>query len=319
MILFGEALPAIRERVEQDLARKGMPREKILAAIVCLLEETHIRIGNEEYARTNNSYGLTTLQNEHVEVQGSTVHFQFRGKSGKDHAIDLRDKRLARIIKKCQELPGQELFEYVDENGQDHTVDSSDVNAYLKEITGQEFTAKDFRTWAGTILAARALSECESATSPTQCKKIVADVVKSVSQELGNTPAVCRKCYIHPAIIDSYTEGTLLEKLQQRAEENLARAVEETFARSAELRAEERAMMHLLRERLADETPKRQASSARHPLGTLTNRTERNDPATPSYAYPGDERRPLPILRVRRTLALAARSFILLVLLPRVA
>lgn len=249
MIAFGEALPKIRERVALDLARPGMPREKTLATIVKLLEETHIRIGNEEYAKTNEHYGLTTLHNEHVDVEGSTVHFRFKGKSGKDHEIDLRDRKLAKIIKRCQDLPGQDLFEYVDKDGQNHTVGSSDVNAYLHEITGQDFTAKDFRTWAGTILAARALSECEAAGSQTQCKKIISQVIKGVAKELGNTPAICRKCYVHPAVLDAYTDGSLLQALSGQAEQFAAESS------SPALRAEETAMMSLLRERLSCETP----------------------------------------------------------------
>ncbi len=240
MIAFGEALPLIRERVAHDLSRRGMPREKMLATIVRLLEETHIRIGNEQYAKENESYGLTTLHNEHVDIEGGTVHFHFRGKSRKDHAIDLRDPRLAKIIKRSQELPGEELFQYLHDDGEPHTVDSSDVNAYLHEITGQEFTAKDFRTWAGTILAARALAECDAAASPKQTKKNITQVIKCVSSALGNTPAICRKCYVHPAILEAYTAGTLLEALR--------RSAQETRDRSQAQRAEEDAMMALLRE-----------------------------------------------------------------------
>lgn len=243
MIAFGDVLPQIRERVARDLGRRGMPREKILAAIVRLLEETHIRIGNEQYAKENASYGLTTLHNDHADIDGSTVHFHFRGKSGKSHAIDLQDPRLAKIIKKSQELPGEELFEYVGADGQAHTVGSDDVNAYLHEITGQEFTAKDFRTWAGTVLAARALSECDAATSPSKCRKTISAAIKAVAKELGNTPAVCRKCYVHPAILDAYADGTLLDALRRQAEA--------TLARSQSLRDEEAAMMRLLRDRPA--------------------------------------------------------------------
>lgn len=243
MLAFGEALPRIRERVDQDLARPGMPREKTLATIIKLLEETHIRVGNEQYARTNEHYGLTTLRNDHVDVKGATVHFEFRGKSGKDHAIDLRNRRLAKLIKKCQDLPGQDLFEYVDKNGQEHRIGSADVNAYLKEISGEDFTAKDFRTWAGTLLAARALSECAAAEAPTQCKKTITGVIKAVARELGNTPAICRKCYVHPAILEAYADGSLLEALRRRSEP-------EALKSSQALRAEEKATMALLRERL---------------------------------------------------------------------
>jgi DNA topoisomerase-1 len=240
MIAFGEALPQIRKRVDHDLGLRGLPREKMLATIVRLLEETHIRIGNEQYARANASYGLTTLQNTHVDVTGTTVHFHFRGKSGKDHAIDLRDPRLAKIIMRSQELPGEELFEYMGTDGEPHTVSSEDVNAYLQEISGQDFTAKDFRTWAGTALAAQALAECEAANSPRQAKKNITGVIKCVAAALGNTPEICRKCYVHPAILAAYTDGSLREALRG--------GVNETRAHSQALRDEENAMMDLLRQ-----------------------------------------------------------------------
>ncbi len=240
MIAFGEALPRIRARVEADLARHGMPREKVLAAVVRLLEETHIRVGNEAYARENQSFGLTTLQNTHVDITGATSHFHFRGKSGKDHAIDLRDARLARIIRRCQELPGDELFEYVGADNQPHTVGSGDVNDYLHEASGQDFTAKDFRTWAGTILAARTLAACEPYASETHGKRAIAQAIKDVSGQLGNTPAVCRKCYVHPAVLESYTAGTLIEALQTPSSESV------DLAAPAD-RCEEEAVLRLLR------------------------------------------------------------------------
>ncbi len=221
MIAFGEALPRIRAVVDTDLARHGMPREKVLAAVVRLLEETHIRVGNEEYARENQSFGLTTLHNQHVDIEGATSHFHFRGKSGKDHAIDLRDARLARIIRRCQELPGDELFEYLDHDGQPRTIDSGDVNDYLHEAGGQDFTAKDFRTWAGTILAARTLAACEPCASEKHGKRNITQAIKEVAAQLGNTPAVCRKCYVHPAVLASYTTGTLLDALQSRSPESI--------------------------------------------------------------------------------------------------
>ena len=241
MIAFGEALPALRARVSADLARRGMPREKVLAATLRLLEQTHIRVGNEAYARENNSFGLTTLHNDHVDVSGSTAHFHFRGKSGKDHAIDLHDKRLARIIRQCQELPGDELFEYLDEDGQPRTVDSADVNAYLQEISGHDLTAKDFRTWAGTVLAARALTNCEDCLSETQAKRAIAQAIKRVAAQLGNTPAVCRKCYVHPAVLDSYSSGTLRACLSRRA------ADADPLPASQASPDEERAILDLLR------------------------------------------------------------------------
>lgn len=223
MKLFGEALPKIRERVEKDLGLPELPREKILATIVRLLETTFIRVGNVEYAKENHSYGLTTLRNKHVDVEGSTVRFKFQGKSGKRHVIDLNDRRLARIVKRCLDLPGYELFQYVDDDGTVHTVDSSDVNEYLRSITDQPFTAKDFRTWAGTVLACFALNEFEVFDSATQAKKNVVAAIKTVAEQLGNTPAVCRKCYIHPTVLECYMGGELqktLKAAERRAQKN---------------------------------------------------------------------------------------------------
>jgi len=204
MLLFAVALPQVRERVARDLARPGLPRERVLATVLQLMERTFIRVGNEEYARQNQSYGLTTLQEEHVDVEGSTLHFHFRGKSGKEHAINLRDRRLAQIVRKCQALPGQELFQYLDAERQPHTLSSCDLNAYLREISGQDFTAKDFRTWAGSLLAFHLLRDMPDAETETQAKKNVADAIKEVASRLGNTPAVCRKCYVHPAVLGAY-------------------------------------------------------------------------------------------------------------------
>ncbi len=214
LVAFAEALPALREQVDRDLARRGLPREKVLATVVRLLEMTLIRVGNEEYARSNNSYGLTTMQDEHVDVEGSKIEFQFRGKSGKEHVVGIRDRRLARIVKRCQDLPGEELFQYIDEAGEQRTIDSGDVNDYLRETTGQDFTAKDFRTWAGTVLAADALEEIGPAESETQAKKQIVQAVKAVAEQLGNTPAVCRRSYIHPAVFDAYQSGLLDEVWQ---------------------------------------------------------------------------------------------------------
>lgn len=209
MIAFGEALPTIRERVQQDLALPGMPREKILATVVELLGTTFIRIGNEEYARHNESFGLTTMQDEHVAVEGSKVHFEFRGKSGKEHVIDLKDRRLAKIIKKSQDLPGEHLFQYKDADGTVRAITSSDVNAYLREITGQDFTAKDFRTWGGTTLALLALTGIDPAENKGALRKNLSTMVKEVSSQLGNTTTVCRKYYIHPRVLEAYGEGKL--------------------------------------------------------------------------------------------------------------
>lgn len=215
MSSFGAALPLIRERTDQHLRLPGLQREKVLATVVRLLETTCIRVGNEEYARTNKSFGLTTLRGRHVEIEGSTIHFHFRGKSGVHHKVDVRDRRLARIVKNCQEIPGYELFQYIAEDGSRQSIDSSDVNRYLREISGEEFTAKDFRTWAGTLFAAFALRECGACDSTAQIKKNVVQAVKSVAERLGNTVAVCRKCYIHPMVIDAYTSGSLIEMLDR--------------------------------------------------------------------------------------------------------
>ncbi len=241
MIAFGEALPKIRAATEHDLARPGLPREKVLATVVQLLEKTLIRVGNDEYAKQNQSYGLTTMRDRHVAVNGSTVRFEFRGKSGKAHTIDLRNRKLAAIVKRCRDLPGYELFQYIDENGERQVIDSSDVNAYLRAITGEDFTAKDFRTWSGTVLATRALRELPSETA-TEAKKNLVQAIEAVAGLLGNTKSVCRKCYIHPAIIDSYLDRSLLETLEQRADA--------AIAESDDLKPDELAVLKFLRKRL---------------------------------------------------------------------
>ncbi len=207
MIAFGRALPVIRKRTARDLGLMGMPRVKVIATVIQLLERTLIRVGNEEYARANGSFGLTTLRERHVKVEGSHVHFHFRGKSGKEHTIDLWHVRLAAIVKRCQELPGQELFHFRDEAGVLHPIESTDVNAYLREAAVGDFTAKDFRTWHGTLLAARALSTMGQNRRPTLA--LVRRAVEEVAGRLGNTPSVCRKNYIHPAILSRYLEGRL--------------------------------------------------------------------------------------------------------------
>jgi DNA topoisomerase I len=210
---FGRALPAIRRRVTRDLNRSGLPRQKVLAAIVKLLETTVIRVGNDEYARQNRSFGLTTMRDGHVRVAGSRVKFLFRGKSGVQHELELDDRRLARIVKQCRDLPGQELFQYLDEGGTVVDVSSEDVNAYLKKITGTDFTSKDFRTWAGTVLAAKLLCECEPCASTTAGKRAIAAAIDQVAKRLGNTRSVCRKCYVHPAVIDAYLDGTIVRAM----------------------------------------------------------------------------------------------------------
>ncbi len=216
MQAFAAALPKIRARTEADLRRPGLPREKVLATVVQLLEKSLIRVGNEEYARANRSFGLTTMQDKHVAVKGSTLRFEFRGKSGKRHSVGVNDRRLAKIVKQCRDLPGQDLFQYIDDDGVRQDVNSADVNAYLKEITGEDFTAKDFRTWSGTVLAATALRELDDASSKAQVKKNVLSAIEAVAGMLGNTRSVCRKSYIHPAILDSYIDGSMKRALKRR-------------------------------------------------------------------------------------------------------
>ena len=215
MPAFAEALPRIRARTAADLARPGLPREKVLATVVQLLEKSLIRVGNEEYARSNRSFGLTTLLDRHVNVRGATVRFEFRGKSGVRHSISVSGRRLARIVRNCRDLPGQELFQYIDERGRRRKIGSGDVNEYLKEISGQDFTAKDFRTWAGTVLACTALREMIT-DSTARASKNVIQAIDAVAGLLGNTRAVCRKSYIHPTIIDAYVDGTLVTAFARR-------------------------------------------------------------------------------------------------------
>ena len=207
LVDFARALPRIRARVRADLARRGLSRETVLATVVRLLESTAIRIGNESYARQNGSFGLTTLRNRHVTIQGSQLRFEFRGKGGKRHCVRVSDRRVAGIVRRCQDLPGQELFQYRDESGQIETIDSADINAYLRQIGGGAFTAKDFRTWVGTVLAARLLAaRGEPAQSRAARRRHVREAVVRVSAQLGNTPAICRKCYVHPVVIETYLE-----------------------------------------------------------------------------------------------------------------
>ena len=217
LIAFARTLPKIRHRTGADVRKPGLCREKVLAAVVQLLEKTLIRVGNEEYAKDNGSFGLTTLRDQHATVSGGTVRFSFRGKSGIEHAIDLQDKRLARVVKACRDLPGYELFQYVDNRGARQSVDSADVNAYLREISGEDFTAKDFRTWAGTVLAAKALADVAAFKSGAEAKRNIVKAIESVAKKLGNTRAVCRKCYIHPAILDAYMDGATIHTLKARA------------------------------------------------------------------------------------------------------
>jgi DNA topoisomerase-1 len=247
MVAFGKALPRIRARLAQDLARPGLPREKVLAAVVGLLVRTLIRVGNEEYARANRSFGLTTLRSHHVDIAGGRMRFQFRGKSGKQHEIDLADDALSRIVRRCQELPGQELFQYLDPSGHRRSVKSEDVNRYLRSITGQPFTAKDFRTWAGTIRAAWSLAKEAPVASLSKARKNVVRVIEETARRLGNTPSICRKCYVHPVVIESYMDGVLREALGRRRK-SPGRAV-------AGLAPHESAVLRLLQKRLAEGPP----------------------------------------------------------------
>lgn len=213
MIAFGQALPTIREGVAADLKRPGLPREKVLATLVRLLETTLIRVGNEEYAKQNESYGLTTLHGDHVAVEGTRIEFSFRGKSGKDHHIGIRDRKLAAIMRKIQELPGQTLFQYADRDGDVRAVDSGDVNDYLRQLSGHDFTAKDFRTWGGTVLAALALRDLGPSDTAAATRATTIQAIDQVAARLGNTRAVCQKCYIHPGVLTGYADGSLLPAL----------------------------------------------------------------------------------------------------------
>lgn len=242
MITFARALPKIRRQVKRDLALHGLPRNKVLATVVRLLEVSLIRVGNDEYARENNSYGLTTMRNKHVEVNGSKLRFHFRGKSGRCHDVGIHDARLARIVERCQDLPGQELFQFLDDDGERRDVRSEDVNDYLREISGRDFTAKDFRTWAGTVFAAVALRDFKEFDTNAEAKKNVVAAIELVAEKLGNTAAVCRKCYIHPHVLDSYLDGMLEETLRQGAGKVISRSLHRL--------PEEAAVLALLQQRL---------------------------------------------------------------------
>ncbi len=258
MIAFGQALPQLRRRIAADLRLPGLPRRKVLATVVRLLETTFMRVGNEEYARSNKSFGLTTLKDRHVDIRPSEVRFHFRGKSGVMHDVAVHDRAVARIVRKCRDLPGQELFQYLDEERKPATIDSADVNDYIREATGHDFTAKDFRTWAGTVLAALALREVDAAAEllARRARKAgprkpaprdVARAIERVAQRLGNTPAVCRKCYVHPDVIASYLDGTLSESLSRRVDVPLA------ARRPGALRPAEAAVLALLQRRMAED------------------------------------------------------------------
>ena len=242
MIAFAKALPRIRRRAERDLKRRGLPREKVLAAVVRLLEMTLIRVGNDEYARLNRSFGLTTMRDRHARIEGTQVRFRFRGKGGLTHDVDLRDRRLASIVRRCQELPGQELFQYLDEDGEVRDVTSDDVNAYLREVSGGDFTAKDFRTWAGTLLAYRALRALQPQDHGAAAKRNVVQAMRLTAERLGNTPAVARGSYVHPAVLDAYLDGSLGGALVDAAEQQATPPTEAD-------RSEEVAVVRLLKQR----------------------------------------------------------------------
>jgi DNA topoisomerase-1 len=244
LLLFGESLPQLRAQIDKDLRRHGLPRERVVAAVVRLLEETLIRVGNEQYARQNESYGLTTMRNNHVDVTTTGLHFDFRGKSGKEQHVDIRDPRTARVVRQCQELPGQELFKYIDEEGNHQTVGSADVNEYLYAATGKDFTAKDFRTWGGTVAATRAFQELGPGESERDTQKKVVEAVKMVAEALGNTAAVCRDYYIHPAVISAYQEKSFFDLVQEAGGQS----------NEEERQPEEQVVLHLLRHHLAQET-----------------------------------------------------------------
>ena len=255
LLAFAEALPAIRGKVREHMALRGLPREKVLATVVHLLETTLIRVGNDDYAKQNKSYGLTTLKTRHVAVDGNEVRFRFTGKSGKQWSLRVKDRRIAKIIRACQELPGQELLQYLDEDGHPQDVTSSDVNTYLKEITGKDITAKDFRTWAGTVLAAMALNEVQVFDSAAQAKRNLRAAIENVAARLGNTPTICRKCYVHPEVLTSYLDGSLVLEIKKAVEQELRDAL-------AELQPAEAAVLGMLRGRLAKEAGRERERAA---------------------------------------------------------
>jgi DNA topoisomerase-1 len=244
MVLFGEALPKIRKRVEADLALPGLQQNKVLATVVQLLQRTFIRVGNEEYARDNKSFGLTTMKGRHVDVTGSKLRFRFQGKSGIKHDVDIQDRRIAKIVAKVQDLPGQNLFQYLDDDGEARDITSQDVNDYLREITGEDFTAKDIRTWAGTVLAAIALNAAGAFETKKQAKANIKNAIGAVAKILGNTPAICQKCYIDPVVLESYLDGDIIEGLKRKPDEALE-------SEAVDLRASEVAVLKFLQAKLA--------------------------------------------------------------------
>jgi len=250
MLAFSEVLPRIRRRCDRDLARRGLPREKVLAAVVRLLELTLIRVGNDEYARLNRSFGLTTMRGRHANVSGNAIQFRFRGKSGRQHEVGLRDRRLATVVRRCQDLPGQELFTYVDAEGEPRDVASDDINAYLREASGGDYTAKDFRTWAGTVLAYRALRALQPADGERDSRSAVVEAIRQTAGHLGNTPAVARRSYVHPAVLDAYLAGSIPGALMEAAEEQASPPSEATPA-------EEAAVRDILRQQIENDARRR--------------------------------------------------------------
>src|ERR1700730_2715235 len=244
IISFGKALPKIRRRIAHDLYLPGLPRNKVLATVVQLLERTFIRIGNEEYARENKSFGLTTMKDRHVEVKGAKLRFRFRGKSGREHEVDVTDRHIAKIVSKLQDLPGQDLFQYVDDDGKICDITSQDVNEYVREITGEDFSAKDFRTWAGTVLTAIGLNAQEKFENKKQAKSNINTAIKAVAKILGNTPAICRKCYVHPAVLETYLDQKSIDGLKAMTEDALEKE-------NVDLRSSEAAVLKYLESRLA--------------------------------------------------------------------
>jgi DNA topoisomerase-1 len=244
MVLFGEALPRIRKRVEADLALPSLRQNKVLATVIQLLQRTFIRVGNEEYARDNKSFGLTTMKGRHVDVNGSKLRFRFQGKSGIQHDVDIQDRRIAKIVAKVQDLPGQNLFQYLDDDGEARDITSQDVNDYLREITGEDFTAKDIRTWAGTVLAAIALNAAGAFETKKQAKANIKNAIGAVAKILGNTPAICQKCYIDPVVLESYLDGDIIEGLKRKTDEALE-------SEAVDLRASEVAVLKFLQAKLA--------------------------------------------------------------------
>jgi DNA topoisomerase I len=257
LLTFARVLPRLRKTVQDHMGERGLTRNKVLATVVYLLETTLVRVGNREYAKENKSYGLTTLQDRHVSFEGSAVRFSFRGKTGKEWKLKVTDRRIARIVRSCQDLPGQHLFQYENEAGEACQVTSADVNEYLREITGEEITAKDFRTWAGTVLAAVALSEFERFDSETAAKRNIRAAIEAVAARLGNTTSICRKCYVHPEVLKCYLNGTLLKTLKKRIRKELGQKI-------SMLRPEEAATLVLLENGLKKVSPAEGCHSPHH-------------------------------------------------------